>query len=65
MRWNSFHRNKADNSVFCISLKWWAEPGGSAIPGQPVAKAVQAPDTLPLSKNKFNIVGADDPHIRY
>ena len=34
----------------------WATPGGTAIPGQPVAKAEQAPDTSPSSKNQFNIV---------
>ena len=33
----------------------WAGPGGTAIPGQPVAKAEQAPDTSPSSKNQFNI----------
>ena len=36
----------------------WAGPGGTAIPGQPVAKAEQAPDTSPSSKNQFNIVVA-------
>ena len=34
----------------------WATPGGTAIPGQPVAKAEQAPDTSPSSKNQFNII---------
>ena len=33
----------------------WADPGGTAIPGQPVAKAEQAPDTSPRFKNQFNI----------
>ena len=33
----------------------WAVPGGTAIPGQPVAKVEQAPDTSPSSKNQFNI----------
>ena len=32
-----------------------AEPGGTAIPGQPVAKVEQAPDTSPRFKNQFNI----------
>ena len=35
-----------------------AVPGGTAIPGQPVAKVEQAPDTSPSSKNQFNI---EDP----
>lgn len=33
----------------------WADPGGTAIPGQPVARAEQAPDISPSSKNQFNI----------
>lgn len=35
---------------------WWAEPGGTAMPGQPVAEVVQAPNTPPSSKNQFNIL---------
>ena len=41
-----------------VYRKGWAGPGGTAIPGQPVAKAEQAPDTSPSSKNQFNIVVA-------
>ena len=37
-------------------LEEWAAPGGTAIPGQPVAKVEQAPDTSPSAKNQFNIV---------
>jgi len=33
----------------------WADPGGTAIPGQPVARAEQAPDFSPVFKNQFNI----------
>ena len=33
----------------------WADPGGTAIPGQPVARAEQAPDISPRCKNQFNI----------
>ena len=33
----------------------WANPGGTAIPGRPVARAEQAPDISPQSKNQFNI----------
>ena len=33
----------------------WATPGGTAIPGRPVARTEQAPDISPKSKNKFNI----------
>ena len=41
-----------------VKREEWAGPGGTAIPGQPVAKAEQAPDTSPSSKNQFNIVVA-------
>ena len=41
---------------FALFLFGGAVPGGTAIPGQPVAKAEQAPDTSPCSKNQFNIV---------
>jgi len=41
----------------CIEFDMkWADPGGTAIPGQPVARAEQAPDISPLTKNQFNIV---------
>ena len=35
----------------------WAVPGGTARPGQPVAKSEQAPASSPSFKNQFNIVG--------
>ena len=34
----------------------WADPGGTAIPGQPVEGPKQAPETPPSAKNQFNIV---------
>jgi len=33
----------------------WADPGGTARPGQPVPKVQQAPDTSPGFKNQSNI----------
>ena len=33
----------------------WADPGGTAIPGQPVEKSEQAPASSPSAKNQFNI----------
>lgn len=44
-----------DGSCYYFVIKW-AVPGGTAIPGQPVARAEQAPDISPLTKNQFNIV---------
>jgi len=34
----------------------WADPGGTAIPGQPVTEVEQAPSTPSFSKNQFNIL---------
>ena len=33
----------------------WADPGGTAIPGQPVEEPEQAPASPPGSKNQFDI----------
>jgi hypothetical protein len=33
----------------------WADPGGTAIPGQPATEVEQAPSTPSVSKNQFNI----------
>ena len=41
--------------IFYPSKGKWANPEGTAIPGQPVARAEQAPDISPQSKNQFNI----------
>ena len=38
----------------------WANPGGTAIPGQPMVKMEQAPNSSPIVKNQFNIV---DPRL--
>ena len=32
----------------------WADPGGTAIPGQPAEEVEQAPNFPPLAKNQFN-----------
>ncbi|XKL61034.1 hypothetical protein PGB90_008091 [Kerria lacca] len=34
----------------------WAGPGSTAIPGRPLAEVRQAPSSLPIYKNKFNIL---------
>ncbi len=44
------------NCLVFITPWWeWADPGGTAIPGQPVEKSEQAPASSPSSKNQFNI----------
>ena len=42
-------------SGLLLVLVKWADPGGTAIPGQPVTRAEQAPDISSVSKNQFNI----------
>jgi len=38
-----------------LQMEEWADPGGTAIPGPPVARAVQALGISPSGKNQFNI----------
>ncbi len=45
-------------STICLILttqRWWAVPGGTAIPGQPVIEVEQAPNSPSMFKNQFNI----------
>ncbi|KAH3716668.1 hypothetical protein DPMN_059394 [Dreissena polymorpha] len=42
-------------SGLLLVLVKWTDPGGTAIPGQPVTRAEQAPDISSVSKNQFNI----------
>ena len=39
----------------------WADPGGTARPGQPATEPEQAPATPSPVKNQINIEGALDP----
>lgn len=41
--------------LICSPKGEWADPGGTAIPGQPVTRAEQAPDISSSTKNQFNI----------
>ena len=43
----------------------WADPGGTAIPGQPVIRLEQAPSPYPLTKMSLISKGTHDPRIRY
>ena len=45
----------SSNFGFFYSFSVWASPGGTAIPGQPVARMEQAPSLSPGSKNQINI----------
>ena len=43
----------------------WANPGGTAIPGQPVTRLEQAPSPHPLTKMSLISKGTHGPRIRY
>lgn len=50
------HARKGQGILLLFFLLKWADPGGTAIPGRPMTEAEQAPCTLSMSKNQFNIV---------
>ena len=50
---------------FLLHVEEWADPGGTAIPGPPVARAVQALSISPSGKNQFNIEVLIRARIRY
>ena len=60
---NRKHQTRLPSPKFLLMLliftpfrrREWADPGGTAIPGQPVEKSEQAPASSPSSKNQFNI----------
>ena len=43
----------------------WADPGGTAMPGQPVTEPEQAPELYPLIKISLISKGGHAPRIRY
>ena len=71
--------NKRSQHLFTIILSYvtqsyqysnfivgkWADPGGTAMPGQPVTKPEQAPELHPLTKISLISKGAHGPRIRY
>ena len=44
-------------------LGMWADPGGTAMPGQPVTEPEQAPELYPLTKISLISKGAHGPRI--
>ena len=46
--------------IYILLPEGWADPGGTAIPGQPVGKSKQAPASSPGVKNR-----PDGGRIRY
>ena len=53
-----------DNDLLVLVGKW-ADPGGTAMPGQPVTRPEQAPEPHPLAKISLISKGAHGPRIRY
>ena len=51
-------------SLFVLVGKW-ADPGGTAMPGQPVTEPEQAPELYPLIKISLISKGGHAPRIRY
>ena len=47
------------------SVGKWADPGGTAMPGQPVTRPEQAPEPHPLAKISLISKGTHGPRIRY
>ena len=54
----SDHNRNSDSDYLytLMKLNRWADPGGTAIPGQPVTEVEQALNTPSFSKNEFNIL---------
>ena len=50
---------------FLLLLGKWADPGGTAMPGQPVTEPEQAPELHPLTKISLISKGGHAPRIRY
>ena len=53
-----------DNDLLVLVGKW-ADPGGTAMPGQPATRPEQAPEPHPLAKISLISKGAHGPRIRY
>ena len=65
------HVLKVNKNISCAALLaeclvgYWADPGGTAMPGQPVIESEQAPELRPLTKISLISKGAHGPRIRY
>ena len=67
--WNSmysiFDRLIDDGDDLLVLVGKWADPGGTAMPGQPATRPEQAPEPHPLAKISLISKGAHGPRIRY
>ena len=61
-RWSDFVDGGED---LLVLVGKWADPGGTAMPGQPVTRPEQAPEPHPLAKISLISKGAHGPRIRY
>jgi len=56
---------KNDPAMLNVPTVQWADPGGTAMPGQPVTEPEQAPQLYPLIKISLISKGGHAPRIRY
>ena len=61
-RWSNF---VDDGEDLLVLVGKWADPGGTAMPGQPVTEPEQAPELHPLIKISLISKGGHAPRIRY
>ena len=54
-----------DGEDLLVLVGKWADPGGTAMPGQPMTRPEQAPEPHPLAKISLISKGAHGPRIRY
>ena len=54
-----------DSEDLLVLVGKWADPGGTAMPGQPATRPEQAPEPHPLAKISLISKGAHGPRIRY
>ena len=54
-----------DGEDLLVLVGKWADPGGTAMPGQPVTEPEQAPQLYPLIKISLISKGGHAPRIRY
>ena len=61
-RWSDFV-DDGENRLVLVGK--WADPGGTAMPGQPLTESEQAPKLYPLIKISLISKGGHAPRIRY
>ena len=63
-QWSADVEDDDEDDVEVLVGKW-ADPGGTAMPGQPATRPEQAPESHPLAKISLISKRAHGPRIRY